>query len=155
MYLEARWGTAVYMLLYFAGGIGAVLMSCCISPNTVGVGASGAIMAIMGAYLVEILTVGAPDEPVRKFELTQVALFIAMTLLLGFAPFVDFSAHLGGVLVGALLGLGLFTRAKNSRLAPYPKVKWAVLAAGFGLAALFFVIQIPLFFTVVDPHELN
>jgi membrane associated rhomboid family serine protease len=41
--LEARWGRARFIPLYFIAAIGANFMSCILAPTTISVGASGAL----------------------------------------------------------------------------------------------------------------
>ena len=40
--------------------------------------------------------------------------FITVSLILGFTPYIDFSAHLGGVVTGCLLGIGIFIHKKDN-----------------------------------------
>lgn len=55
--LEKKWGTLKTVFIYFIAGIGGVLMSCLLYPEDISVGASGAILGLMGAFLAEIIIV--------------------------------------------------------------------------------------------------
>lgn len=42
--LEREWGRIKFLIVYMVSGVGATLMSCLIQPDTISVGASGAIL---------------------------------------------------------------------------------------------------------------
>ena len=125
MALERRWGAMRFVVVYFVSGIGATIMSCLLRPLTLSVGASGAIMGLMGGYLVETLTTWHSTEPLtRKINLIQVVFVVCLTMILSAIPYVDASAHceyfkwitfltnlfiVGGFVVGILIGLALFS----------------------------------------------
>jgi membrane associated rhomboid family serine protease len=46
IFLERKWGTAKYAGIYVVSGIGASLMSCLLRPNSISVGASGALVRL-------------------------------------------------------------------------------------------------------------
>lgn len=45
---EQKWGWIRFGVIFFATGVGASIFSSCIHPNTISVGASGALFGIMG-----------------------------------------------------------------------------------------------------------
>ncbi|MCP5029935.1 MAG: rhomboid family intramembrane serine protease [Actinomycetia bacterium] len=115
--IEDHLGHIRFALFYLAGGAVATLAHVAVQPDSTVplVGASGAIAAIMGAYLVWF-----PDAPIR----TLVTVFIfdirARWYLSGWFVFQFFTAtnssvawvtHVGGFLFGALVGL--FVRASR------------------------------------------
>jgi membrane associated rhomboid family serine protease len=55
LYVERKWGTLRYVVIYFLAAIGATIMSCLLNPTAISVGASGALMGLLGAYLADIL----------------------------------------------------------------------------------------------------
>jgi membrane associated rhomboid family serine protease len=75
----------------------------------VGVGASGAIMGLMGGYLgycihvyivlsvcsEVLMTWDRTDPNLRKLNLIQIVVVVAITLAISFSPYVDMGAHLG------------------------------------------------------------
>ena len=52
-YIERCWGSFVWLLVYFGSGAFATLLSCVIWPESLGVGSSGAIMGIIGGYMMD------------------------------------------------------------------------------------------------------
>ncbi len=64
--------------------------------NTVSVGASGAIFGLMGALVVAGKRL--------KYDITQVLVLLGINVVIGFiSPSVDWRAHLGGLVAGALV----------------------------------------------------
>lgn len=104
LFVERQWGTPRFALVYLASGLGATLLSCVWSPNKVAVGASGALMGIMGAFLIDLALGWHNLRDLQQFQiyllLAQTAAWSAVGLLLGFAPLVDGGAHFGGFLCG-------------------------------------------------------
>jgi membrane associated rhomboid family serine protease len=113
--IEDRLGHVRYALFYLAGGVAATAFYVALNMNSTVpmIGASGAIAAVMGAYLIWF-----PDAPVR----TLIFLFIFVTMarirakwLLGFwfiSQFftpensgVAWAAHVGGFVFGMLVAL--------------------------------------------------
>lgn len=115
--VEAVLGNTGFLLFYLAGGIIASLVHVFFHPYsfTPCVGASGAIAACMGAYLVMF-----PASRIRvmvllfffTFEVSAL-LFLGLWILLQFrsqlfssgVSDIAYMAHIGGFLFGALLGL--------------------------------------------------
>ncbi len=88
---------AVYMLSALGGSVGSYLLS---RPDVLGIGASGAIFGVMGAYFVL--------ARMRRWETRTILALIAINLFIGFtSPNIDWRAHLGGIAVGAITCLGL------------------------------------------------
>jgi len=137
--LERQWGIKKTMILYFISGIAGCLFSSLIQPHSISVGASGAIMGLMGANVAEVLWNSEKYDPrQRKFTLGQLLFIIVITMIFSSAPFIDWSAHLGGVIIGFLLGCFI--------LQSKPVVKYLGLAS----VVLYFVLGFILFYTVAD-----
>jgi membrane associated rhomboid family serine protease len=103
-YFSRLVGRGRFLLVYFAGGIiGNLLFWALAPPNSLAVGASGAVFAIAGG-----LVVMQPRLPVIIFPLpVPIPLFVAVIggfLLLSFMPLVAWQAHLGGLIVGLIAG---------------------------------------------------
>ena len=127
--IEDRMGKVPYLLFYLAGGLAAALAHIFVQPDSTVpvVGASGAIAAVMGAYLVLF-----PNAPIRTVIIFYLILFrdISAKWLLGFwfvSQFfvnpnsgVAWVAHVGGFVFGAIVAL-LFRR----QLAPRRPVRAA------------------------------
>jgi len=121
--IEHRWGRWRYLLLYLFGGVVASLAHVLTDPNSTVplIGASGAIAAVMGAYLIcypstrvkTIIFFGF--MLLRKVKALWLLLaWLAMQLLLipgdqGIA----WAAHVGGFAFGALVGLLWRTRGRE------------------------------------------
>jgi membrane associated rhomboid family serine protease len=94
--LEVLLGKTRFLALYLIAGLGGSIASYLLSPaNILGLGASGAIMGVMAAYVV----IGRR----RHLPIAPVVALIALNLLIGFTGSIDWRAHLGGLVVGALL----------------------------------------------------
>ena len=77
-------------------------------PYTLGVGASGAIMGVLGARVAEGL-VKYYDANGGIIDMSEVVCAIIIVLLFSFVPFVDWPAHLGGAVSGFMVGLCIFS----------------------------------------------
>jgi rhomboid protease GluP len=111
LYIERRIGVWRVVLIYLVGTVGGELLSGIWTRPLVSVGASAALMALMGAHFVELLCTWHSTNPLeRKVALGQVVVWIVITLCLSALPIVDAGAHIGGLVTGALLGVALFAR---------------------------------------------
>ena len=94
--VEVLLGRARFLVLYLLAGLAGSVASYLLSPaNILGLGASGAIMGVMGAYVVIGLR--------RRLPIAPVVLLLGLNLIIGFTGGIDWRAHLGGLAVGALL----------------------------------------------------
>eukprot|EP01114_Cavostelium_apophysatum_P017521 TRINITY_DN5226_c0_g1_i1.p1 TRINITY_DN5226_c0_g1~~TRINITY_DN5226_c0_g1_i1.p1 ORF type:complete len:330 (-),score=52.92 TRINITY_DN5226_c0_g1_i1:15-1004(-) len=145
MALERRWGLIKYVALYFVSGIGGVLMSCLIRYNTLSVGASGAIMGLMGGYLAEIIMTWHKTDPrLRQTSLIQLVFVIVITMVISASPYIDAGAHFGGVVVGYLMGNLYF--AVDHQSAAVRKIAIVISAI---LMLAFFVVGFAVFYVVM------
>ena len=110
--LESFLGKAKYLVIYLFSGIIGSLFSMTFSGNVASVGASGAIFGLMGAlvyfgyhyrvYLGNVIR-------------SQILPLIVLNLFLGFiSPGIDNAAHIGGLIGGALITVGLGIKDKSS-----------------------------------------
>lgn len=95
--LERVLGHVRFIVLYVVAALGGSVASYLFSdPRTVSVGASGAIFGLMGALLVA--------GKRMKWDIRQVLILLAVNVVIGFvSPDVDWRAHFGGLVVGALV----------------------------------------------------
>ena len=121
--IEDRLGHAGYLLFYLAGGAIAALTQVVINPSSdiPMVGASGAISAVLGAYLIlypgaqvlSLVFLGFFYQFVALPAIIVLGLWFVLQLLPGFASLgaenaeggVAFFAHIGGFVMGMACGL--------------------------------------------------
>lgn len=116
---EWRLGRAGFATVYLGGGVVAfALQSTWHDTPTVAVGASGGIMALVGALVVTSLVARrALPSDVATRELRSWLLLAAFQLVLDrFVENVDRAGHLTGLVVGALLAV-ILSRIRSVRLA--------------------------------------
>ena len=78
--------------------------------NELGLGASGAIFGIMGAYFVLARH--------NRWDVSTIAALIVVNLVISFSdPSIDWRAHVGGLITGAAVGFGLHRTADMRRAA--------------------------------------
>jgi membrane associated rhomboid family serine protease len=98
--VEVMLGKIRFLTLFLLAGIGGNVLSYLIAPDGLSAGASGAIFGVLGAYVVLALIQHKPMGPV-------VAL-IVFNLVIGFTSIegnVEWQAHIGGLVIGAVLAL--------------------------------------------------
>jgi len=117
IFLEFSWGWKIWLLVYFGSAVMSTIWSSIFLYSSIEVGASGALMGLMGAWFSEILCRyktalkeiehgGMP--PPRSQQLGTVTSAIIVVLLLSFSKYIDWAAHIGGMVGGMLWGLVLF-----------------------------------------------
>jgi membrane associated rhomboid family serine protease len=96
--VEVLLGKARFLALYLIAGLGGSVGSYLLSvPYVPGIGASGAIMGVMGAYVVIGLR--------RRLPVAPVVILLVVNFAIGFSGDIDWRAHLGGLVTGAVLAL--------------------------------------------------
>jgi len=108
--LEQVLGHVRFSVLYVVAGLGGSVASFWFSdPSIVGIGASGAIFGLMGAYVV----VGKA----LRADISQVVGLIALNVVIGFVGGnIDWRAHLGGLVTGAIVAAIFSFAPKNQRV---------------------------------------
>ena len=126
--LEPAIGRFRFGLIYFvsllSGSFGALLMS----PDSVTVGASGAVFGLMGAGVVVMRQRGI--NPMQSGLGVFLLLNLAITFII---PGISIGGHLGGLRGGALVALLLFDVGDRVRV---PAGVAAALASGIGVLAV-------------------
>jgi membrane associated rhomboid family serine protease len=134
--LEGVLGSAAFLLLYVGSGLGASLATALLRPETISVGASGAIWGLMGAAF----GMRIPARHVLRAQgvpLTAGSSALVLNLGISFLPGVDLAAHLGGGAVGFVLGATLFYPDYARRETYAARVRrHRVLRAGAVLASM-------------------
>jgi len=125
--LEPLLGHARFVALYLLSGLGGSVGVALIAPGIWVVGASGAVFGLLGALLVIGRHIGA--------NITGILIVLGINLVIGFVPGynIAWQAHIGGLVVGALIGL-VFARTRTR--ARQPLQIGLLIAIGVGLLAL-------------------
>ena len=128
--LAALLGHVRFTVLYLVAGLGGSVASFWFSsPSVVGIGASGAIFGLMGAYVV----VGRA----LRADISQVLGLIAINVVIGFVGGgIDWRAHLGGLVTGALVA-AIFAHAPTKQ-----RVLWQVVGVVAVVVALGVLITV-------------
>jgi len=104
--LESMLGRIRFLALYLIAGFAGSVAVLVLAPGTAVVGASGAIFGLFSAFFVIQRRLGG--------NATQLLIIIALNLAIGFfVPNVAWQAHLGGLIVGALIAL-IFMRTRRT-----------------------------------------
>ncbi len=136
---ERVYGRYRYLTIYLLTGLASSISSLAIHPNTVSVGASGAIFGVVGALVFPFYRkrVTLPP-PVMKAMMRSLVVFILVNLAIGQAiPFIDNAAHVGGLLAGLVLG-AIITQIATSGEA-MEQVFWKIAVGSAMVLAFAFV----------------
>jgi len=122
-------------------------LSCLTYYNTISVGASTALMGVLGAYCVDLIFKWKKTDPsVRRATLYPTLLMVGFILLFSFfgSTFIDGAGHLGGFICGVLLGGVYFVgELDNGRIRKLMAISSSILLATY------FICGFVLFFTVI------
>jgi len=130
--LEREWGRIKFLVIYLVSGVSSALMSCLIQPKSVSVGASGAILGAVGAYFAYIILIWKTlDSKTKKVQVIQAVFMLLVLGLLSLTPYIDSSAHLGGVAIGFLLGFALLPNMESPRITRKIRVLPVILVAAY------------------------
>jgi membrane associated rhomboid family serine protease len=129
--LERELGTGRFVALYVLSALGGSTLSFLVSePTQLGVGASGAIFGLFGAFYVVSRRLGR--------ETGQIVVLLVVNLVITFSvPVIDWRAHLGGLATGALSAAVL-------AYAPAGRQRSAAQAVGLGAVAVLLVAGVAL-----------
>jgi len=140
-FFEREWGSINWMIILAISAIGSTMYSCIVSPNTVSVISSAAVMGLFGAKFSTLtLTVGNDffsgadsNEDLDTGTIINIVCSLAFTMLLAIFPYVDFSGHLSGFMTGFFCGMIILTR--SLRASPMVKLVWIIGGTGFSVIA--------------------
>jgi membrane associated rhomboid family serine protease len=147
--IEREMGSGGFFLTYFAAGIfGNILGGNFALVGIPSVGASGAIFGTVAVTWVDLLAHWKYQyRPVRKLIFMIIELLIGVAI--GFIPYVDNFVHLGGFLMGLLVGMifyPIISVTKRHRL-----VVWSLRLLAIPLTIILFVVLTRNFYTS-DPY---
>jgi rhomboid protease GluP len=123
-----RWFAAVYTLGGIGGALGSILLN---EKSIVSVGASGAIMAVMACAGAISLH---PASEGRRMYIWRLCAFAGVPALMptSSSSHVDYSAHMGGAIVGVLIGFALISAWDHARRRPPLEGRVATTGAVIG-----------------------
>jgi len=108
--LEAALGPLRYLALYLLAGLGGSVAGYVFTPDDIGAGASGAIFGLFAALFIVL-------KRLRR-DTSSVIPVILINLVLTFTvPNISIAGHLGGLVVGGLVALGLVYAPRSARTA--------------------------------------
>ena len=113
MYVLALVGETRFFLVYFIGGIVGNALFMLLAPNTIAVGASGAIFALGGVLVVLVPRLKVMIFPIPVPVDLWISILLSFLVLLFFTG-VAWQAHLGGLLTGLAAGY-IFRRQARQR----------------------------------------
>jgi membrane associated rhomboid family serine protease len=139
VFFEREWGSIRWLIVYLGSAIGSTALSVIVMPNAVSVGSSGAVMGLFGGKLAEVILRACERQitkqdriaaTVRKEQCCVVTFSVIIVMAFSFIPFVDWAAHLGGLIAGFVIGLALFSFAVQGCYGV-----WKIVWLGLGIAA--------------------
>ncbi|ESQ35555.1 hypothetical protein EUTSA_v10008314mg [Eutrema salsugineum] len=107
--LEQQFGFIRVGLIYLISGFGGSILSALFLQNSISVGASGALLGLLGAMLSELL-INWTIYANKVAALVTILFIVAIDLAIGLLPSVDNFSHIGGFITGFLLGFVLLIR---------------------------------------------
>lgn len=117
LFFEREWGSMRWLLIYIGSALGSSILSVIMMPDAISVGSSGAVMGLFGGKLAEVLMrmCERPDSEqsrigheVRKEQCMAVTCSVTLVMAFSFIPYVDWAAHLGGLVSGLVVGICIF-----------------------------------------------
>lgn len=119
--VERLIGASRFIALFLLAGLGGSVAVLWLAPESAVLGASGAIFGLFGALFVIQRSFGGANS--------QLLIVLGLNLVLGFVvPGISWQAHIGGLLVGALVAW-ILVKTRESSL----QTKQAMYLAGVGL----------------------
>jgi hypothetical protein len=143
-HLEESFGWLPVAVIYLSSGFAGALSTALWLPQSVGVGASGAILGLHGAEWSDLIMNWWDVEEERSRRLCLLTTMTFAIMLSGLFPFVNFFAHFSGLVCGMLLGLALVVRKRYNRdgvLRGWDEKQQYWAAGGVGACVLMVVIQ--------------
>jgi membrane associated rhomboid family serine protease len=153
--LERQYGALRIAPIYLAAGVMGNLMSATFLPNLPSVGASSALMGLVGLLLIDLIkNWSSLQNPC--VALCEYMCQLLITLIIGLLPFVDNFAHIGGFIAGLLTSIIFLPN--NRRFLPKDRtcMKVSCRIMGIIVAAvatfLMFFALFTSFYQGVDPN---
>jgi rhomboid protease GluP len=126
--VEIYFGRRIYLTIYLFSGLIGAMASLYIHPESISIGASGAIFGIFGALTGLFFTYRNQIPYQSRAFMKDFLIIMAINVFLGLSiPEIDVSAHIGGLVTGVIGGV---------MLAKKPRWLWAYSAAMLSVLAL-------------------
>jgi membrane associated rhomboid family serine protease len=115
---EREWGSFIWLVVYLVSAIWGSILSVIVMPNTVGVGSSGSVCGLFGAKMAEAFCRMCESQKSEQAKLSHDILCeqfgttlcsVILILAFSFIPYVDWAAHVGGLIGGYAVGMLLFS----------------------------------------------
>mmetsp|Transcript_7173 Transcript_7173/g.14797 ORF Transcript_7173/g.14797 Transcript_7173/m.14797 type:complete len:379 (-) Transcript_7173:66-1202(-) len=156
---EKEWGSLIWIIVYIGSAIGSSVLSVIAMPDQISVGSSGSIMGLFGAKFAEIIVLMCEKgttvrelaaEQSRKEQACHVIFGIIIVMAMSFIPYVDWAAHLGGLVAGFAIGIVCFSFTMRNK---FGTVFWL----GVGVASCFVLYStfIAIMFTTETDDEMR
>ncbi|GAC1439323.1 MAG: rhomboid family intramembrane serine protease [Mycobacteriales bacterium] len=128
--LEQSLGRGRYLALYLLSALGGSVAAFVLAPpNQPSVGASGAIFGLFGAYYVVVRRLGGETGPI-------VVLLVVNLVITFSVPNIDWRAHLGGLLTGAVIATAFAYAPRGPRQAATHVGVCVALGLAFAVAVV-------------------
>jgi rhomboid protease GluP len=114
--VEALFGRAQFLAIYVLAGLAGGVASLARDANVVSAGASGAVFGVYGAFgAFLLLRKRSMPEAVWQTTARGIGMFVVINLIFGLVvPSISMTAHIGGLVFGFLVGVGLLYRATEA-----------------------------------------
>jgi rhomboid protease GluP len=135
--LEGLLGAKRYLIVFIGAGILGNVASAIVSP-VMSAGASSSIFGLLGCgfYLERTFRKKFAGDPAMKSGNKAYAMTILINLVFGFfVPFIDNAAHIGGLIGGFLLTVGMIHLRPSRIVAGKRKFGMAMIACFFALTS--------------------
>lgn len=156
---EKEWGSLIWIIVYLGSAIGSSVLSVIAMPDQISVGSSGAIMGLFGAKFAEIIVLLCEKVTTvrelaasqsRKEQACHVVLGIIIVMAMSFIPYVDWAAHLGGLVAGFAIGIVCFSFTMRNK---FGTLFW--LGVGIAICCILYSTFIAIMFTTETDDELR
>ncbi|CAB9517419.1 RHOMBOID-like [Seminavis robusta] len=143
VFFEREWGSLTWLIIYLTSALGSSVLSVITMPDAVSVGSSGAVMGLFGGKIAEVACRCCEKSDtaqervahqVRKEQCMGVTCSVLVVLAFSFIPYVDWAAHLGGLMAGLFVGFMCFSIHMESYCL---RLVWFLV--GMGLTLGFFI----------------
>jgi membrane associated rhomboid family serine protease len=104
--IEQMYGHVEYAVIYFLCAIGGNVLTILFAPDVPALGASGAIFGLFGLAFIVSRRRHLLLGPQARAMLSRVGTLLILNLIITFTiPFISWTGHVGGLVVGAVIGV--------------------------------------------------